>query len=65
MRPLAVPFPTSLCHGCAYVRLVTSGKGSTFLMCQEPALPKYGPQPVVRCVGFKPADPADPAADSE
>lgn len=46
------PFPTSLCHRCAHLRLVTSGKGSTFLMCQHPALPKYPRQPVAECVGF-------------
>ena len=48
------PFPTSLCHRCRHVRLVTSGKGSTFLMCQEPSLPKYGPQPVLSCPKFQP-----------
>ena len=48
-----VPFPTSLCHRCAFVRLVTSGKGSTFLMCQEPSL-QYGPQPVRTCPEFQP-----------
>ena len=47
------PFPTSLCHRCAFVRLVTSGKGATFLMCQEPSLPKYGPQPVRSCPKFQ------------
>jgi len=46
------PFPTSLCHRCRFVRHVTSGKGSTFLMCTEPSLPKYGPQPVIRCARF-------------
>ncbi len=48
----AVPFPMSLCHRCVHLRLVTSGKGSTFLMCQEPTLPKYPPQPVLLCRGF-------------
>lgn len=43
------PFPESLCHGCAHLRLVQSGKGSTFLMCQEPSLPKYPPQPIRAC----------------
>jgi hypothetical protein len=46
------PFPDALCHRCVYLRLVTSGKGSTFLMCQEPSLPKYPPQPVRVCRGF-------------
>ncbi len=47
-----LPFPDSLCHRCTYLRIVHSGRGSTFLMCQAPALPKYGPQPVRLCRGF-------------
>ena len=46
------PFPDSLCHRCQFLRLVESGKGSVFLMCQEPTLPKYAPQPVKACRGF-------------
>jgi hypothetical protein len=45
-------FPESLCHRCAHVRLITSGKGSTFLMCKAPQLPKYPPQPVTACPAF-------------
>lgn len=48
----ALPFPDSLCHRCRYLRVVRSGRGSTFLMCEEPSLPKYGPQPVRACRGF-------------
>lgn len=48
-------FPDSLCHRCAHVRLVHSGRGSTFLMCRNPALPKYTAQPVRACRGFTPA----------
>jgi hypothetical protein len=48
----ALPFPESLCHRCVHLRLVRSGKGSTFLMCQEPSLPKYTAQPVRVCRGF-------------
>ncbi|CAN5889895.1 hypothetical protein BH11MYX3_BH11MYX3_14630 [soil metagenome] len=50
----ARPFPDSLCHRCGFLRMVESGKGSVFLMCQEPTLPKYGPQPVRACRGFVP-----------
>lgn len=46
------PFPESLCHRCAYVRIVRSGRGSVFLMCREPTLPKYAPQPIRACHGF-------------
>jgi hypothetical protein len=50
-----LPYPGSLCHRCAapprYVRTTTS----IFIMC--PILPdKYPPQPVVRCVAFKPKE---------
>lgn len=51
---MSAPFPESLCHRCVHLRLVTSGKGSTFLMCQEPSLPKYPPQPVRACPKFSP-----------
>lgn len=47
-----VPFAESRCHRCEHLRLVRSGKGSTFLMCQEPSLPKYPRQPVVSCARF-------------
>lgn len=46
-----------LCEDCAHVRLIRSGKGSTFLMCRkgvdDPAWPKYPPQPVARCPKFE------------
>jgi len=58
MDPVTVPFPASLCHRCIHVRLVTSGKGSTFVLCRNPALPKYGPQPVRACQGFAAGPPA-------
>ncbi|HEX4493787.1 MAG TPA: hypothetical protein VH914_21480 [Acidimicrobiia bacterium] len=50
-----VPFPDSLCHRCAHLRVVDSAKGSTFLMCREPSLRKYAPQPVRSCPKFSPA----------
>jgi hypothetical protein len=50
--PDAAPFPDSLCHRCAHLRLIQSGRGSTFLLCQEPSLRKYPPQPVRLCRGF-------------
>ncbi|MEZ4368800.1 MAG: hypothetical protein R2939_21355 [Kofleriaceae bacterium] len=52
------PFPTSICHRCRHLRVVVSARGSGFLMCQEPRLPKYPPQPVVRCGAFAAAGPA-------
>ncbi|MEO6777494.1 MAG: hypothetical protein ABI467_31500 [Kofleriaceae bacterium] len=39
-----------------HLRIVDSAKGSTFLMCREPSLPKYAPQPVRTCPRFTRAD---------
>jgi hypothetical protein len=47
-------FPDSLCHRCEHLRVVTSGRGSEFLMCREPSLPKYTSQPVRACPKFSP-----------
>jgi hypothetical protein len=53
----------SLCETCASVREVTTPKGSRFLLCQlsrtDPAFPKYPPQPVVRCDGYRPSEKTD------
>ena len=50
----------SLCETCQSLREVTTPKGSRFLLCQlslgNPSYPKYPPQPVVRCDGYRPAD---------
>jgi hypothetical protein len=51
----------SLCERCAHVRVVTSGRGSRFLLCElskeRPEFPKYPPQPVARCAGFTEREP--------
>ena len=48
-----------LCESCVNVRVVRSGKGSTFYMCElskaDPAFPKYPGIPVLRCRGYTPA----------
>lgn len=48
---------TSLCERCQSMREVVTPKGSRFLLCQlstaDPRFPKYPPQPVIRCPGFK------------
>jgi hypothetical protein len=50
----------SLCETCAALREVLTPKGSRFLLCQlsrtDPAFPRYPPQPVVRCAGYRPRD---------
>ena len=47
-----------LCPSCAHVRVVTSGKGSSFLLCglskTDPRFPKYPPQPRMECQGHRP-----------
>jgi hypothetical protein len=50
----------SLCETCAAVRQVITPKGSRFLLCQlsktDPAFPRYPPQPILRCAGYRGAD---------
>lgn len=47
-----------LCRACVNARVVRSGRGSTFWLCElsrtDPAFPRYPPLPVVRCSGFTP-----------
>jgi hypothetical protein len=51
-----------LCQGCRHSRVVTSGRGSTFRLCErsrtDPRYPRYPPLPVLRCDGFEPGAPA-------
>lgn len=47
------PFPASLCHRCRHLRLNGNKRGSIFLMCTEPSMPKYPRQPVVACARFE------------
>lgn len=48
----------SLCETCASMREVATPRGSRFLLCQlsktDRTFPKYPPQPVVRCGGYRP-----------
>jgi len=53
-----LPFPGSLCHRCRFVRLNGNKRGSIFMQCTEPSLPKYPRQPVMACPGFAPPEPA-------
>jgi hypothetical protein len=50
----------SLCETCASMRQVLTPRGSRFLLCQlsrtDAAFPKYPPQPVVRCAGYRPRE---------
>jgi hypothetical protein len=54
--PTPMP-PAGLCAACDHVRVVKSGRGSVFAMCErglrkEPGYVKYPPLPVLRCAGF-------------
>ena len=57
---MSVDLSRSICHRCKHVRLIKSGSGSTFLMCQLALVDdgklagfrKYPPQPVSKCQGF-------------
>jgi hypothetical protein len=52
----------SLCETCGNVREVRTAR-SRFLLCElsltTAAYPKYPPQPVVRCDGYRPSNAPD------
>jgi len=54
--PSALVQPFGICSSCEHQRLVTSGRGSAFSMCEvglrDPDWPKYPPMPVLRCPRF-------------
>ena len=45
-----------LCRACSHARIIRSGRGSMFWLCElsrtDPAFPRYPRLPVVRCPGF-------------
>jgi hypothetical protein len=49
-----------LCGTCLHVRVVVSGKGSRFYLCQlaaaDPTFPKYPQLPVLACRGYRAAE---------
>jgi hypothetical protein len=54
----------TLCEFCQYQKLVISGKGSRFLMCQKSLenkqYAKYPTQPVIECAGFERSEEVKP-----
>ena len=48
----------SLCEKCQNLQEVSTAKGSRFLLCRlsknDPSYPKYPPQPIVQCEGYRP-----------
>jgi len=54
-----------LCAGCAHIRVVTSVRGSSFVMCglsrTDERFAKYPRLPVLTCAGFEARGPAPEA----
>jgi hypothetical protein len=50
-----------LCETCLHQRIVMTGRGSRFSLCErhktDPAYRKYPPVPVLRCPGYKRREP--------
>jgi hypothetical protein len=50
--------PAGLCDSCVHQKLVRTGRGSEFSLCErsktDPRYPKYPPVPVLRCPGHEP-----------
>jgi len=57
------PARAGLCESCVHVQVVTSSKGSTFVLCRlsetDERFPKYPRLPVYSCSGYR----ADPSID--
>ncbi len=55
-RP-AAPRGTGLCALCRHLRIVDSGKGSRFVLCErsrtDEEFPRYPHLPVFQCTGFE------------
>lgn len=51
--------PEGLCATCRHSRVVTSGRGSVFRLCErsrtDPRFPRYPRLPVVHCDGYEQA----------
>jgi hypothetical protein len=49
-----------LCDRCRHQKLIRSGRGSVFSMCErsktDPAYPKYPRLPVLECPGHEPRE---------
>jgi hypothetical protein len=62
----------SLCENCTQMREVVTPRGSRFLLCTlaqvDRRFARYPPQPVLQCLGYRPAPaggPVDEAAGQE
>ncbi len=54
--------PAGLCDDCRHQRLVRTGRGSEFSLCErsktDPTFPKYPRVPVRECRGHEPREPS-------
>lgn len=52
--------PAGLCDACRHQKLIRTGRGSEFSMCErsktEPGYPKYPRVPVLACPGYEPSE---------
>jgi hypothetical protein len=57
-----------LCSRCEFQRVITSGRGSRFSLCErsatDPAYPKYPRLPVLACAGFVRREPEPEPSDA-
>lgn len=58
-----------LCGACVHARVVRSGRGSTFWLCEQSRtdarFPRYPRLPVLACVGFMKREPESREEDPE
>jgi hypothetical protein len=59
------PTRFGLCDSCRHQRIVRSGRGSVFSLCErsktDDRYPKYPPAPVMACPGYEVSDAASRA----
>jgi hypothetical protein len=55
--PEAISASAGLCAACVHAKLVVTGRGSRFVLCDrsrtDPRFPRYPTLPVVACTGFE------------
>jgi hypothetical protein len=65
-EPRQAQIPAGLCDTCRFVRIITSDRGSRFVMCElskaDPRFRRYPALPVLACDGYTQAGP-DTRAD--
>ena len=58
------PVAAGLCEACAHVQVISTAKGSSFILCRrshaDPRFPRYPRLPVTSCEGFGPRSPDGP-----